>query len=115
MMRKEKVATYCRIAIKEACSRHNIEIIPLKVLPDHLHLMVDTPRSMSDAKLIQIVKGLSSYILFRICPQLRRRYPKGSFWSSGYFCESVGTKDFEATYKYIENQEAHHGLLVLVF
>ena len=113
MMKKDHVKNYCEIAIAEACKKYKIEILILKILPDHVPMSVDVPRTITDANLAQIVKGFSSYLLFRICPQLRRRYPKGNFWSAGYFCESVGIKDFESVYKYIQNQEAHHGLLVI--
>ncbi|MBU1988050.1 MAG: transposase, partial [Nanoarchaeota archaeon] len=40
------------------------------------------------------IKGLSSYLLFRICPNLRKRYPRGHFWNEGYFCDGVGNSDF---------------------
>jgi len=108
MMRKELVITYCKVAIEEACKRHKIEIVILKVMPEHAHLMVDIPRTMSDAQLIQILKGLSSFILFRLCPALRKRYPNGHFWNGGYFCEGVGVNDFDRVYNYIESQEEHH-------
>ena len=108
MMRQDKLKVYCRVSIEEACKRHKIEIIILKVLPEHAHMMVDCPRTMSDAQLMQIIKGLSSYLLFRICPNLRKRYPKGHFWNGGYFCDGVGVSDFEQSYDYIANQELHH-------
>ena len=87
--------------------KHNIKIVILKVMPEHAHMIVNCPRTISDTMLVQIVKGLSSYLLFRICPNLRKRYPNGGFWHSGYFCCSVGT-EFEQTIKYIENQDEHH-------
>ena len=108
MMRKEKIKIFCKISIEEACKRHKIEIIILKVLPNHVHLIVNCPRTFSDAMLMQIIKGLSSYIIFRLCPALRKRYPKGHFWNEGYFCEGCGS-DFERALRYIENQELHHG------
>ena len=108
MMRKENLKVYCKVAIEEACKRYKIEIIILKVLPEHAHMIVDCPRTMSDAKLMNLLKGFSSYLLFRICPNLRKRYPKGHFWNGGYFCDSVGVSDFEQAYSYIENQEEHH-------
>ena len=108
MMRKELIVTYCKVAIEEACKRHKIEIIILKVLPKHAHLIVDCSRTMSDSQLMQILKGLSSFIIFRLCPNLRKRYPRGHFWNGGYFCDGVGKKNFEEKYKYIENQEKHH-------
>ena len=108
MMQKELIETYCRIAIQEACKRHKIEIVILEVLKEHAHLIVNCPRTLSQAKMMQIVKGLSAYIIFRLCPNLRLRYPKGHFWSEGYFCEGVGNSDYAATYAYVENQEMHH-------
>ena len=107
MMRKDKLKTFCKVAVEEACKRHKIEISILKVLDEHVHLIVDCPRTMSVAKLLQIIKGLSAYILFRLCPNLRLRYPRGHFWSEGYFCASCGS-DYEKAYSYIEKQEEHH-------
>ncbi len=107
MMKKKKSRVCCKVAIEEACKRWNIEIVILKVLQEHAHLIVDCPRTLSDAKMMQIIKGLSSYILFRLCPDFRKRYPKGEFWNDGYFCASCGS-DFERALKYIENQEIHH-------
>ncbi len=81
----------------------------MKVLSEHSHMIVDCPRIISDAKMMQIIKGLSSYIFFRLCPDFRKRYPKGHFWNGGYCCESCGS-DFERAYKYVENQEIHHSI-----
>jgi len=108
MMRKDKLKVFCKVAIEEACKKHKIEVEIIKVMEEHVHLIADAPRTMSDAQLIQIIKGLSSYLLFRICPDLRKRYPKGHFWTTGYFCEGVGESDFSATYDYIKKQEMHH-------
>ena len=103
MMRKDNAEVFCKVAIEEVCKEHDIEIIILNVRSDHVHMIVDCPRTMCDAKLIQIIKGLSSYFLFRICPDLRKRYPRGHFWSEVYFCEGCGSY-FERVFSYIENQ-----------
>ena len=107
-MQKDKLKVFCRVAIKEACKKHKIEIEIIKVMDEHVHMIADVPRTMSDAKAMQIIKGLSSYILFRLCPNLRKRYPRGHFWTAGYFCDGVGESNFAWTYSYIENQEKHH-------
>ena len=111
MMRKEKLKIICRVAIQEACKRHNIEIEIIKVMDEHVHMTADAPRTMSDAKALQIIKGLSSYILFRLCPALRKRYPDGHFWTEGYFCDGAGNSNFALTCLYIENQELHHRII----
>jgi len=103
MMGKEYMRVYCKVAIEEACKKHKIEIVILKVMEEHVHMIVDCPRAFSDSKLLQIIKGLSSYILFRMCPFLVKRYPRRHFWNAGYFCCSVGA-DFDRVFAYVENQ-----------
>ncbi len=107
MMRKEKIETFCRVSIEEACKKHKIEVVILEVLKEHVHMIVDCPRTLSVAMLMQIIKGLSSYIIFRLCPDLRKRYPRGHFWSEGYFCQGCGN-DFQMALEYIQNQKLHH-------
>ena len=51
-----KLKDFCRIAIEESCKRHKIEIIILQVLGEHVHMIVDCPRTICDAKLVQLVK-----------------------------------------------------------
>ena len=109
MMRKELLKIECKVAIEEACKKHKIEIKILKVMNEHVHLIVDCPRTMSVAKLMQIIKGLSSFIIFRLCSALRKRYLGGNFWREGYFWVSCGS-DYERAMKYIENQEVHHSV-----
>jgi putative transposase len=109
MLRKEVLKVECKVVIEEACKRHGIAIKILKILKDHVHLIVDCLRIIYMAKLMQVIKGLSSFIMFRLCPALRKRYHKGHFRSEGYYCASCGS-DFDRAMKYIETQEEHHGL-----
>ena len=51
MMRKSLIKTYCEVAIEEDCKKHKIEIVIIKVLEEHSPLIVDCPRTISDAKL----------------------------------------------------------------
>lgn len=107
MMRKPMLNTFCKVAIEEACKKHKITVMALQVMDEHVHMIVDCPRTFSDSKLMQLIKGLSSYLMFRLCPDLRKAYRRGSFWSAGYFCCSIGAK-YELVLKYIEEQTIHH-------
>ena len=107
MMKNDLLKVDCKVAIEEACKKHKIKIIILKVMNEHVHMITDIPRTMSQAYMMQIIKGLSSFIIFRLCENLRKRYPQGHFWSEGYFCASCGS-DYEKAYSYIEKQEEHH-------
>jgi len=107
MMGKEKNEELVRIAVEEACKRHKISIEILSVQREHVHFIVDCPRTLSVSKMMQLIKGFSAYLIFRMVPGFRLRYPKGHFWSEGYFCESCGS-DFALAYSYVENQDVHH-------
>ena len=54
MTRSYKLKVFCRVAIEEACKRHNIVIEIIKVMDEHVHLIADIPRTMCDAKAMQI-------------------------------------------------------------
>ncbi len=60
MMRTEKIKVFCKVAIEEACKKHKIEIVILKVLDEHVHMIVDCPRTFADCKLVQILTGFLS-------------------------------------------------------
>ena len=83
--------------------RYNLTIHALKVKPDHVHLFVSIPPTLSLSKLFQILKGLSSYMLFKELPGLRRNL-EGRLWSAGKFFRSIGSVTDEAVQYYIENQ-----------
>ena len=104
---RSSLKDFCRIAIEESCKRYKIEIIILQVLEDHIHMIVDCPRTMCDSKLVQLIKGFSAYLLFRICPSLKSEYWGGAFWSAGYFLCSIGA-DFDRVFEYVRDQELHH-------
>ena len=108
MFRKDKNKKLCEEILKEVAERHKIELIELSVMPDHVHLIVSIPPTMSLSKAFQLLKGASSYELFRREPKFRLRYPKGHFWSTGKFYRSVGDVDLETTRSYVQRQEEIH-------
>lgn len=83
--------------------RYKLTLHALKVNSDHVHLFVSVPPTLSLSKLFQVLKGLSSYILFRELPGLRRNL-EGRLWSRGKFFRSIGSVTDDAIRYYIENQ-----------
>ena len=62
--------------------------------------------TMSPAKALNLTKGFSAYLLFKLVPNLRKRYRKGSLWSPGKFAASVGYITLENAKKYLEEHHA---------
>jgi putative transposase len=110
MMQRLENKNLVAAAIRKSAFEHGIKIHYLKVLPDHVHTSTTLPHGMTDSYAMQILKGRSSYIIFRVKEKFRLRYPKGHFWSPGGFATTVGYNDLNSVILYIENQERHHGL-----
>src|SRR3989344_7126212 len=108
MFRKEEQKNLMSACIRRAASLHQIKIIVLSVMPEHIHCEVQVALSMSASMAVQILKGLSAKLFFEHNPKARKRYPKGHFWSRGKFAASVGFVQEEHVRNYILNQEAHH-------
>src|SRR5208282_4518856 len=84
-LKKESHYSDCEISIRSVAKRHQIEIIEVGVMSDHIHVVAILPPTMSPSKAIGLLKGGSSYELFRSHPNFRKTYWNSHFWSRGYF------------------------------
>lgn len=108
MLKQDKYKKACEEAIQEQASRHGIHIRELGVMPEHVHVSCELPPSMSQSKALQLLKGGSSYLLFKLQPKFRLRYPKGHFWSPGAYAGSAGYNTVEVVDNYVKHQEEIH-------
>ena len=95
----------CEQFLREIALRYNFEIYELRVMPDHVHLFVEIPPTMSVSRALQLFKGISSYKLFRQHPWLRRHFKNGHFWSPGKFFRSVGNVTADTIQHYISQSQ----------
>ena len=73
---------------------------------EHIHLHINIPPKYSIAYIIQILKGKTSSWI----KKKTKRFPKGPFWSRGYFASTVGINE-ETVKQYVLNQTHHQVLL----
>ena len=111
IFKREDIKTFCLIALHEAAKRNKIEILEIEVDIDHIHMVVSIPMTMSPSKALNLFKGFSAYLLFKLVPKLRFRYPRGHLWSKGKFMASVGHITLENAKKYLEDHHAKTSLL----
>jgi putative transposase len=104
MMRQEKYRGMVKSVIEDVGKRHGIVFVELGVMEDHVHAVVDCHPSMSQSKALGLLKGGSSYVLFRMQPKFRLRYPRGHFWSPGKAGRTVGDVDQETVIGYVRRQ-----------
>lgn len=79
----------------------------------HVHFRVDVPKCYSKEVAEIMLKRSSAMRIFKEKPNFLKLYPDRHFWSGYEHHESVGV-DMEAADDYIENQEAHHGVDVIM-
>ena len=108
MMGKDEYKNICEKAICHQADRHGITIRELFVMPEHIHISCELPPRMSQSKALQLLKGGSSYLLFKTQPKFRLRYPKGHFWSPGAYAGSVGHNTVDVVDSYVRNQRNIH-------
>jgi putative transposase len=101
---KGELALRLRDIIREICSEHHMEIMKGNVRSNHIHILVSAPAHLSPAKIMQYLKGKSSYRLQREFPQLQKRYWGRHLWARGYFGSTVGAVTEAQIKQYIENQ-----------
>lgn len=104
IFRKEKYRYDYENVVRLVAKRNRLEILEFAVMPDHVHIVVAAPASISPSRALQLLKGGSSYDFFHLHPEFRLRYPKGHLFSPGKFCRSVGNVDLETTKKYVRDQ-----------
>ena len=89
------------------------KIIELNVQPEHVHCIVLVKFDMSVSKVLQLLKGGSSYLFFKKQIKAKLRYPRGHLWSRGKFASSVGFVQLETVQEYVRTQDTHHGNRIL--
>ena len=111
MMRRLEIKNLVQAAIRKAAHEHGIRFRKLKVLPEHVHALATLPNGMTDSRALALLKGRSSYLIFRSREHVALRYPKKHFWAPSSYSATVGVSDLAACEAYIENQEEHHNVV----
>ena len=110
MMRRGEIKNLVAAAIRKAATEHGIVFRVLSVLPEHVHSLATLPNGMTDSQALALLKGRSSYLIFRNREHVALRYPKRHFWAPSSYSATVGVNDLAACESYIKNQETHHNV-----
>ena len=103
-----EVGIRARDLIREICAANYVDIVSGSMSPDHVHLLLSVPPTLSISKVMQYIKGKTSRKLQQEFEHLRKRYWGQHLWARGYFAVTVGNVNEQQIQEYIQNQEAHH-------
>ena len=89
--------------LRKLCEQKGVEIHEAECCPDHIHMLVSIPPSLSVSQFMGYLKGKSSLMIFDRHANLKYKYGNRHFWSRGYYVDTVG-KNKKAIEEYIRNQ-----------
>ena len=89
--------------LRKLCEQKGVEIIEAQACPDHIHMMVSIPPSLSVAQFVGYLKGKSSLMIFDRHANLKYKYGNRHFWCRGYYVDTVG-RNAKVIEEYIRNQ-----------
>ena len=80
-----------------------VDIHEAEACPDHIHMLVSIPPSLSVSQFMGYLKGKSSLMIFDRHANLKYKYGNRHFWCRGYYVDTVG-RNKERIAQYIREQ-----------
>ena len=89
--------------IVENCKDKSIFLQAVNGFTDHLHCLISLDKDQSIAKVVQLIKGESSFWINK-----NKLTSEPFMWQGDYFATSVSESQLNSVINYIKNQEVHH-------
>ncbi|MHB1514675.1 MAG: IS200/IS605 family transposase [Acidiferrobacteraceae bacterium] len=89
----------------KVCEDMEASLVEMDGEDDHVHLLVAYPPKLAVSVLVNSLKGVSSRLLRKERPDLKKRYWKNVLWSPSYFASSCGGAPIAIVKQYIEQQQ----------
>jgi len=89
----------------KVCEDMGASLVEMDGEDNHVHLLVEYPPKLAVSVLVNSLKGVSSRLLRKERPDLRKRYWKNVLWSPSYFASSCGGAPIGIIKQYIEQQQ----------
>jgi putative transposase len=98
-----RVAERLKMVLAQKADELHVTLHTLEVMPDHVHMFLESDPGFAPAKLAAQFKGYTSRILRQEFRHLRSQLP--SLWSRSYYVGSIGHVSEAAIRRYIETQK----------
>ena len=96
--------------------QYDFDINAMGIEVDHVHIFLSAPPKYAPAKIVEVLKSISSKEVFKEFPELEKELWAGEFWSDGYFVRTVGDKvTSELIRQYIKYQHREYSKQLKLF
>lgn len=89
-----------RELVREVCKAYDIEIVEGHIRPDHVHLLLSVPPTLSPSRVMNVIKGRTSNRLMRYFRRLAKEFWGRHLWARGYFVATSGNVTDEVIQQY---------------
>ncbi len=96
------VADRLKELLAEKAAELEMSVLAMEVMPDHVHLFIESDPRWAVAEIVNRLKGYTSRVLRSEFRQLRSRLP--TLWSRSYYAGTVGHVSEATVRRYIEGQ-----------
>jgi putative transposase len=102
----EEMRVRAKDIFESTLEKWGCELLETNGEPDHMHLLISTPPTLSLSKLVNNLKTVSSRLLRKeFSRHLARVYRKPVLWHRAYFVVTCGGAPLSVMRQYIENQK----------
>lgn len=89
--------------ILEKQEQYQYKVLEMEIMPDHVHLILDTNPKIGVYDIVNKIKGYGSNTLRKEFPKVKSRLP--TLWTRSKFISTVGAVSLEVVKQYIEDQK----------
>ncbi len=100
-----EIAKELNIQISTICQHNSWCILAQEIQPDHIHLFLSIPPSISIATTLKLLKGISSRRILQKFPELKKKFRSGHLWSPSYYVGPAGNVSAKTIQNYIQRTE----------
>lgn len=100
----DKIIDRTKQIMKKVALDFETEILNQELDQDHIHILFKANPKTDLTKLINSLKGVSSRLLFREFPKIKKKLREGHLWSPSYCLITTGQVTLDQIKKYVESQ-----------
>jgi putative transposase len=105
----QDVLVELKTIFSNVCYDFEAKLIEFNGEHDHVHLLINYPPKIAISRLVNSLKGVSSYLIRKKnFPHIKKKLWGNALWSPSYFSGSCGGAPIEIIKQYIEQQQAPH-------
>lgn len=101
---EENIIDRLKQITKKVSGDFGVEIVNQETDKDHIHILFKSNPKIDLTKLINSLKGVSSRLLFKEFPEIKKKLWNGALWSPSYCLITTGQVTLDQLKKYVESQ-----------